>query len=171
MEENKKPQESLEMLYTGTIGNYTSTGVTFPDLTIPPSVYIPNNIYYTPPPTTTTPPWTGTFTYPSNYNIKATPWSFMDSNGAIIVTLENDGSVEWANDEIKITEAAEALSKSMQLGGELAAGITQGVKNRMRDSVFGELINIAKEKGSLTAEDLTYLLAASKIMEKLKGVE
>jgi len=51
----------------------------------------------------------------------------------------------------------------------MQAGITHGVKLRMRDSVFADLIEIAKEKGSLTADDLTYLLEASKIVEKLKG--
>jgi hypothetical protein len=82
--------------------------------------------------------------------------------------LNLDGSVTWPNG-IEIDEAAEAFGKSLQLGAEMRAGINKSVKLKMRDSVFEDLISIAKEKGSLTAEDLTYLLEASKIVEKLKG--
>lgn len=85
-----------------------------------------------------------------------------------IVRMDLDGSIIWAND-INIDEASEAFAKSMRLGAELCAGITKNVKLSMRDSVFSDLISIAKDKGSLTAEDLTYLLEASKIIEKLKG--
>jgi hypothetical protein len=91
-----------------------------------------------------------------------------DSQGQEIVKLNDDGTVTWAND-INVDEAAEAFSKVMLVGGEIQAGITQAVKYKMRDSVFNDLIEIAKEKGPLTAEDLTYLLGASKIVEKLKG--
>jgi hypothetical protein len=45
------------------------------------------------------------------------------------------------------------------------------VKQRMRDAVFEELIDMAKSKGSLTADDLTYLQQAAKIMDKLKGIK
>lgn len=86
-----------------------------------------------------------------------------------IVRLDSDGSVKWANNVIDIDAAAEAFANSLTLGAEHMAGITQSVKYKMRDSVFEDLINIAKEKGQLTAEDLTYLLEASKIVEKLKG--
>lgn len=85
-----------------------------------------------------------------------------------IVKMKLDGSVEW-RDDIDIDAAAEAFSRSLILGAEQSAGITQRVKLEMRDSVFKDIINIAREKGSLTAEDLTYLLEASKIVEKLKG--
>jgi hypothetical protein len=82
--------------------------------------------------------------------------------------LNLDGSVTWANG-IDIDAAAEAFGKSLHMSAEIQAGISKAVKLKMRDSVFEDLINIAKEKGSLTAEDLTYLLEASKIVEKLKG--
>lgn len=85
-----------------------------------------------------------------------------------IVKLNLDGSVTWANG-IDVDAAAEAFGQSLQLSAEMKAGISKSVKLKMRDSVFEDLINIAKEKGSLTAEDLTYLLEASKIVEKLKG--
>ena len=87
-----------------------------------------------------------------------------------IVRLNSDGTVTWANG-VEIDEAADAFAKSLMMGGERAIGITDGVKNRMRDSVFNDLIAIAKDKGTLSADDLTYLLEASKIMEKLKGIK
>jgi len=88
--------------------------------------------------------------------------------GSEIVRLNLDGSVTWANG-IDIDAAAEAFGKSLHMSAEIQAGISKAVKLKMRDSVFEDLINIAREKGSLTAEDLTYLLEASKIVEKLKG--
>lgn len=90
------------------------------------------------------------------------------SAGKEIVKLNMDGSVTWGND-INIDAAAEAFAQSLQLGAEMRAGISNAVKLKMRDSIFEDLISIAKEKGSLSAEDLTYLLEASKIVEKLKG--
>ena len=87
-----------------------------------------------------------------------------------IVRLNNDGSVTWANG-IDVDEAASAFARSLSQGGELAAGITYAVKQRMRDKVFEEMIEMAKDKGSITADDLTYLHQAAKIMDKLKGVK
>lgn len=92
----------------------------------------------------------------------------LSTGGTEIVRLNTDGTVTWANG-IDIDAAAEAFTKAITLGAELQAGITKGVKLRMRDSVFEDLIEIAKNKGQLTAEDLTYLLESSKIVEKLKG--
>lgn len=92
----------------------------------------------------------------------------LTNNGQEIVRLNRDGSVTWANG-IDIDAAAEAFGKSLTYSAELKAGITKGVKLRMRDNVFETLINIAKEKGPLSADDLTYLLESSKIIEKLKG--
>jgi len=90
------------------------------------------------------------------------------TTGKEIVRVTNEGKVVWDN-EIDVDEAAEAFSKSIAMGVELKAGITEKVKRDMRDSVFEDIIEIAKQKGSLNAEDLTYLLQAAKIMEKLKG--
>jgi len=130
-----------------------------------------------------------TFTIPpgswaqSNYSIGVSPsstFSLGDGDAAPIISihggtpsreivrLNKDGSVSWAAG-IEIDEAAKALSDSIQLSAESAAGIVQGVKLRMRDSVFEDIIGIAREKGALTADDLTYLLEASKIVEKLKS--
>ncbi len=77
-------------------------------------------------------------------------------------------SVYWSKD-IDIDEAATAFGKSIQLGAEISVGITYGVKQRMRDVVFEEIISMAQEKGSITAEELTYLHKAAKIIDKLKG--
>lgn len=107
-----------------------------------------------------------TFSTPIKTNIV----SFYGTDGKEIVRINLDGSVTWA-DGIKIDEAAEAMSKTMSNAVELQAGITKAVKLRMRDSVFEDIIEIAKQKGSLTADDLTYLLEASKIVEKLKGAK
>lgn len=107
-----------------------------------------------------------TFSNPVKTNIV----SFHSTDGKEIVRINMDGSVTWA-DGIKIDEAAEAMSKTMSNAVELQAGITKAVKLRMRDSVFEDIIEIARQKGSLTADDLTYLLEASKIVEKLKGAK
>jgi hypothetical protein len=93
---------------------------------------------------------------------------YKDNGNSEIVSISKDGVVTWANG-IDIDEAAEAFSKSISIGAEIQAGITRSVKHKMRDSIFADLIEFAKEKGSLTADDLTYLLKASKIIEKLKG--
>ena len=95
---------------------------------------------------------------------------FTTSSNKEIVRITDKGEVVWANG-IQIDEAAEAFGKALTIGVEQRAGITERVKCAIRDKVFNELIEIAKDKGTLTAEDLTYLLEASKIMEKLKGIK
>lgn len=90
----------------------------------------------------------------------------MNSPTKEIVRICSDGSVKW-NDEIQIDAAAEALSKSLKLGVEIAAGITSRVKKEIRNSVFEDLITLAKEKGTLTADDVEYALRCCKIMDKL----
>lgn len=90
--------------------------------------------------------------------------------GKKVVELNEDGKVTWANG-IEVDEAAEAFGRSLNLSAEQKIGITSNVKMKMRDSVFNDLIDIAKEKGPLSVEDLQYLLSASKIVEKLKGKE
>lgn len=83
-----------------------------------------------------------------------------------IVRMETDGKVIWA-DGINIDAAAEGFAKSLSLGVEIIAGITSRVKREIRDSVFEELISIAKEKGTLTVGDIEYALRCCKIMDKL----
>jgi hypothetical protein len=104
--------------------------------------------------------------YPS-INVNNTSLDILNEHGLPIVTVNSDGETIWHN-KIDIDEAADALGKSLYLSAELKSGITETSKRKMRDSIFEDLISIAKEKGSLTAEDLTYLLSASKIVEKLK---
>ncbi len=121
--------------------------------------------------TTTQLTGTGAAGISTSYNIGTTTNStivFNNSNNQEIVRLNKDGSVTWAND-INVDEAATAFSRSLQLGAERCAGITQGVKQRMRNTIFEEMIELAKIKGSLNADDLTYMYSAAKIMDKLKG--
>lgn len=116
-------------------------------------------------------------------NITATQWipgnifqnyqnknliTFYDKFNKEIVRIDKDGSVIWG-DGIKVDDAAKSLELAMTIGAEMKSGITNSVKLKMRDKVFEELIDIAKQKGPLSADDLTYLLAASKIVEKLQG--
>jgi hypothetical protein len=91
-------------------------------------------------------------------------------NHTELVRIENDGTVKW-KDDATVDAAAESFAKTLQLGAEKAAGITYGVKQRMRDTVFEEIISMSKEKGSLTPEGLTYLWQAAKIIDKLQGAQ
>lgn len=111
-------------------------------------------------------------TYITGTNLTSNQTSIVSisNSGKEIVRINKDGSVTW-DDDATVDEAAEAFGKSLALGAELSAGLTYTVKQRMRDAVFEEMISLAKEKGSLTAEDLTYLHTAAKIMDKLKGKE
>ena len=111
---------------------------------------------------------------PNTYSISYGPpptdiMKLQNFTGKEIVKLTQEGKVIWTDPEMNEDEAAQAFARSMQYSAELKAGITKTVKSQMRDTVFEEIINIAKQKGSLTADDLTYLLEASKIIEKLKG--
>ena len=99
------------------------------------------------------------------------PTSIISLNGINnkeIVRLNIDGSVTWGQD-INVDEAAEAFARTLHLSAELAAGVNKKVKSQMRDTVFKEIIELAKVKGTLTLDDLTFMYEASKIMEKLKG--
>jgi len=121
--------------------------------------------------TVTTTPYVApaSFTIGTNlHNATSVVAFYKGACGGELVRLNRDGTITWSNG-IDVDEAAEAFGRAISLGAEMQAGITEGTKRRMRDSVFADLIEIAKEKGTLTADDLTYLLEASKIMEKLKG--
>jgi hypothetical protein len=111
---------------------------------------------------------TGNITSATNYHSSAI--SISSNTGKEIVRLNRDGTVTW-NDEIDVDEAAKAFALSISLGAEMVAGITYAVKQRMRDAVFDELIEMVKDKGTLNVDDLTYLHKAAKIMDKLKGKE
>ena len=148
-----------------TMGNITiSTGTNIP--TYNPIASMAQSNYNT----ISTSPYSGSssFTIGTNLHNATSVVSFYNQSNTEIVRLNRDGTITWGNG-INIDEAADAFGRAISLGSELQSGITQGVKHRMRDSVFADLIEIAKEKGSLTADDLTYLLEASKIIEKLKG--
>ena len=89
-----------------------------------------------------------------------------DSKGTPILSVDKSGVVTWKAG-YEIDQAAEAFAQAMQSGVEKSVGITSAIKSRMRDSMFNDLIAIAKEKGPLSAKELEYLLSASKIIEQL----
>lgn len=96
--------------------------------------------------------------------------TFVNPFGKEIVRIEADGTVVW-QDGYNIDDAAEALGKAIYLTLEQKAAITERTKRDMRDIVFQEIIALANETGSVTAEELTRYWEAAKIMDKLKGAE
>lgn len=103
-------------------------------------------------------------------NHKMSPLIINGQGNTELVRLNHDGTVTWA-DTINVDEAAKAFGQVLTLSVENSAGLTYAVKQRMRDTVFEEIISMAKDRGSLTADDLTYLHQAAKIIDKLKGKE
>lgn len=95
--------------------------------------------------------------------------SVKSSAGQPVVTLNQDGTVTWAAG-VEVNEAAEMFSQMLTLSVESKASITARVKRDIRDQVFEEIIEISKLSGSLTTDELTYMLESSKIIEKLKNV-
>jgi hypothetical protein len=108
----------------------------------------------------------GSISFNNQHN--ASIMSVHTPKNAEIVRIEHDGTIVWANG-IKIDEAAQAFGTSLKLGAEYSVGLTTSVKQRIRDDIFNNIIDIARERGSLTVDDLTFMLESSKIMEKLKG--
>lgn len=110
--------------------------------------------------------------FTTNTSVPSYLVAFYDHNGAEILRVEPDGTVIWKNgvSEEAISEAQNALSRSINLTLESKAGIVEGTKRKIRDQVFEEIIEFAKQRGALTADDLTFMLESSKIIEKLKGV-
>lgn len=98
-------------------------------------------------------------------------YSCHDFHGKEIVRIDADGTVVWANG-INVDTAAASLTSSFYLGTERMAKITEGVKRRMRDSVFKSMLDIIKEQGdTISVDELTRYWEAAKIMDKLKGPE
>jgi hypothetical protein len=95
--------------------------------------------------------------------------SFHGTGNKEIVRINNDGSVTWAAD-VDVDAAAAAFSSALTIGVEQKSAITSRVKSDIRDSIFESIIDLARQKGSLSADDLRYMLEASKIMEKLKSI-
>lgn len=109
-------------------------------------------------------PWTSIVYATSTADIL----SINDSKGVTLVKMKHDGTVEWPNG-VQVDEAATSFATTLTRSALNKVGITENVMKSMRDSVFNDLIDVATQKGPLSADDLTYLLSASKIMEKLKG--
>lgn len=105
---------------------------------------------------------------PASYSRISDILTIKDGNGKPLVKIDHAGKVVW-DEDILIDEAASALGGVFELSVEIAAKITLSVKQRIRNTVFEEIISLANSKGTLTADDLTYLYQAAKIMDKLKG--
>lgn len=106
--------------------------------------------------------------YMTTYN-PTNSFSIYDGTGKELVRINKDGKVVWGED-VTIDDAAMQFSRSLNLGAEISVGINYRVRQEIRDAVFEELIDLVNTKGNLTADDLTYLHQAAKIMDKLKGV-
>lgn len=91
------------------------------------------------------------------------------TNNDEILRLNNDGKVVWKDEKINEDAAAKAFSMALRLGADISVGLTEAVKREMRDVVFNEIIEIAKEDGPLSANQLQYLHRSAKIIDKLKG--
>lgn len=95
-------------------------------------------------------------------------FSISDKSGKPVMVMDHEGNITF-NIDTNVPEAAEIFVSSIYLSTEAKAGITLKTKQKIRDAVFNDIIEIAKRKGTLDAEELTSMLEASKIMEKLKG--
>lgn len=92
-----------------------------------------------------------------------------NKDGFTLLTVDYDGKVTW-HDGIQIDEAVEAFSQVIWLSAEQTSRVTSAVKRKIRDKIFEELLEIAKEHGTLTAEDVEYTYKCCKIMDKLNGI-
>ncbi len=174
----KKEKEDAEYLdklhYESRMKKLSDAKMAVPKFSIPASTYTSTPVTY-PSAGISSKGFTTSSTLASTMgNISMTPSPIVTfytsgANGRNeVVRVTPEGKVVWANG-INVDEAAAAFGNSLSLGTEIAAGITNKVKREMRDSVFADLINLARENGSLTDIDLTNFWEASKIMEKLTG--
>lgn len=88
-------------------------------------------------------------------------------NGSEIVRIDNTGIVTWDNN-INIDAAAEAFGQAIKMGAEFSAGLTAVKQIEIRNNLFEEIIQVAKEEGPLDADKLAFMLRSCKIMDKLK---
>lgn len=93
--------------------------------------------------------------------------SIYDGNNVELVCIDSNGTVTWTNN-INVDAAADALGKALVLGAEIAAGLTCTKQNKIRNTLFEEIIQVAKEEGPLDADKLAFMLRSCKIMDKLK---
>jgi hypothetical protein len=87
-------------------------------------------------------------------------------DGEEIVRLRNDGKVVWKNG-VQLDEGVKAFSSLLRLGVAESAGVGASVREEIRNQVYADLIAMAKEKGSLTEEDLTFDRDSCILVEKL----
>jgi hypothetical protein len=87
-------------------------------------------------------------------------------DGEEIVRLRNDGKVVWKNG-VQLDEGVKAFSSLLRLGVAESAGVGASVREEIRNQIYADLIAMAKEKGSLTEEDLTFDRDSCILVEKL----
>lgn len=87
-------------------------------------------------------------------------------DGEEIVRLRNDGKVVWKNG-VQLDEGVKSFSSLLRLGVAESAGVGASVRREIREQVYADLIAMAKEKGSLTEEDLTFDRDSCILVEKL----
>lgn len=91
---------------------------------------------------------------------------FIGPDGNELVRLQQDGRVVWKHGT-QLDEAAKVFSQVLRNGAAECAGIGALVRKEIRDQVYADLIALAKEKGNLSIEDLTFDRDSCIIVEKL----
>ncbi len=147
----------MSTILTTGVGGYGNAGYYPQSITVSPSNTVYNGVGT----------WQTTY---SGIQNRGNEVILCNTVGAEILRVNLNGDVIWAS-HIKIDEAAQALATAMSLGVEFSAGFKNNLKGKIRDRVFEEIINMSKESGFLTTKELTNIFEASKIMEKLKGIE
>jgi hypothetical protein len=98
------------------------------------------------------------------------PFLIRDNYGVELVRVGKDGNVVWAINVID-DEASRLLVSAIEKTPEMLANINYIIKQKIRDTVFKEISEMAEIKGSLTTEDLLIIQQAAKITDKLRGIK
>lgn len=83
-----------------------------------------------------------------------------------LVTIHCDGSVEWV-DGYQITEASEALAKSLYLSAEIAAEVKEGVIAR-ETAIWEAILEKSNVTGSLTTEEIQAEMDSLRILRNMR---
>jgi len=119
--------------------------------------------------------WHGTTTAATSASTGRSRVSFGGGNSVIalygddgeeIVKLRGDGIVVWKSGT-QVDEATKAFSLALRQGAAMTGGITAVVKAEIRNEIYANLIALAKEKGNLSIEDLTFDRDSCILVEKL----
>jgi len=92
--------------------------------------------------------------------------TMFNSNNEEVVRLREDGIVIWKHG-INIDDATRAFSIALRQGAVVCSGVGAIARTEIRSEIYANLINLAKEKGSLTIDDLTFDRDSCILVEKL----